>query len=185
MSKKQIPKVKASNCQKIPKPNFFSSNNNGNVVFSFASLEWTKYFNLDGSCMNWSFELFNMLKSVSTISKVDLLSGKFPKYRVHDHRRAKAPDPLPNGVELKDCYQLRISKTKGGIHGIFVDNIFYVIWLDPLHNMYPDSRYGGLREIKPPNTCCRDRETKIFQLQEENKKLKDENEYWERELSKL
>lgn len=85
---------------------------------------------------------------------------------------------MPDGVELKDCYQIRISKSKGGIHGVFNENIFYVIWLDPLHNMYPDDRYGGLRKVKPGSTCCKDRDQIIDQLQESVNKLKEENEMY-------
>lgn len=166
MSKSRIPKPKIKSESKIiPKPAFPPLRDSSNsVVFSFAALEWTKYFNLDGTCPNWSFDLFNMLKSISKISKTDLLSGKFKTYRIHTHEKAKPPNPLPDGVALKDCYQLRISTSKGGIHGIFVENIFYVIWMDPLHNMYPDDRFGGLRTIKPPDTCCREREGRIAEL---------------------
>ena len=185
MSKRRIPKPKLEcDLKSVPKPSFLPSDKDSTVIFSFASLEWTEYFNLYATCPNWSFDLLNMLKSVSKISKTDLLSGKLTTYRVHTHENAKPPNSLPEGVSLKDCYQIRISKSKGGIHGIFVENIFYIIWLDPLHNMYPDDRFGGLRTIKPPTTCCRDREEMIFQLQQENVKLREENSYWESELAK-
>lgn len=186
MSKVRIPKPRLD-CEpkSIPKPSFLPSEKEALVVFSFASLEWTEYFNLDSTCPSWSLDLLNMLKNVSGVSKAHLLSGKYRTYRVHTHENAKPPDPLPVGVSLKDCYQIRISTAKGGIHGVFVENTFYVIWLDPLHNMYPDDRFGGLRKITPPNTCCRDREERIFQLQEENAKLKEENKYWEDELAKI
>ena len=186
MCKGCIPKPKIDwDSKSIPRPSFLPSEKDPPVVFSFASLEWTEYFNLDSTCPNWSFDLLNMLKSVSGISKTNLISGKYRTYRIHTHENAKPPNPLPAGVSLKDCYQIRTSKAKGGIHGIFVENTFYVIWLDPLHNMYPDDRYGGLRRITPPNTCCRDREEKILELQEENTKLKEENKYWESELAKI
>lgn len=187
MNKSRIPKPKLkSETNVIPKPSFLPSDDKDDyVVFSFASLEWTEYFNLDSTCLNWTFDLFNMLKSISKTSKVDLLSGKYKTYRVHSHENAKPPNPLPDGVALKNCYQLRISTSKGGIHGVFVENIFYVIWVDPLHNMYPDDRFGGLRTIKPPYTCCRDREDRIIELQEENKKLKEENEFWEEEIGRI
>lgn len=35
-----------------------------------------------------------------------------------------------------DCWQLGINGTTFRIHGYFIDNIFYVVWLDPLHNLY-------------------------------------------------
>lgn len=157
------------------------------ISFSFEALERTEYFNLDGTCINWSSELFDMLKNVSSLKKDELLNGSYAKstYRVHSHENANPPSKLPEGVALKDCYQIRISKSKGGIHGIFYENIFYIIWLDPLHNMYPNENYGGLRRIKPESTCCKDRDEIIEKLQKENNKLMKENAYWETELDKL
>lgn len=151
------------------------------ISFSFEAMETTEYFDLDGTCVNWSSELFTMLKDVSSIKKDELLNGSYAKskYRVHSHGTATPPSKLPDGIELKDCYQIRISKSKGGIHGIFIENVFYVIWLDPLHNMYPDDKYGGLRKVKPGSTCCKDRDQIIKQLQENNDKLIEENKIYQ------
>ena len=173
MNKKRIPKPSLTKNTLIPKPNINASITNDKVVFSFTLLQWTKYFNLSGTCPNWSFDLFNMLRDISKISKIELINGKYKTYRVHNHENAHPPDPLPKDIALKDCYQIRISTSKGGIHGIFSDNTFYIIWLDPLHNMYPDKRFGGLREIKSPNSCCKDRDNIIIKLQTENQDLKE------------
>lgn len=184
MSKK-IPKPKKKDSSIISKPQFVSNIEENSVIFSFAPLEWNKYFNLASSCSNWTFDLFNMLKNISKISSEKLLRGEYKTYRIHNHERATPPVPLPDGVELKDCYQLRISTSKGGIHGVFVNNVFYIIWVDPLHNMYPDDRFGGLRVITPPTTCCRDIEEKILILQEENEQLKKDIKYLEEEIEKI
>ena len=48
--------------------------------------------------------------------------------------------------------------------------------------MYPDDRYGGLRKVKSGSTCCKDRDELIGMLQEENRRLKEDNEYWEKEI---
>lgn len=162
------------------------------ITFSFEALEKTEYFNLDSTCENWSSDLFEMLKDISSIRKESLIAGEYGIYRIHNHEKAKPPSNLPEGVELKDFYQIRISKSKGGIHGVFNENVFYIIWLDPHHNMYPDPKYGGLKKIKPPLSCCKDRENIILELFEANKNLKKENEdlkeenkYWEEEINKL
>lgn len=39
------------------------------ISFSFEALETTEYFNLDGTCLNWSLELFDMLKDISSKKK--------------------------------------------------------------------------------------------------------------------
>jgi hypothetical protein len=51
----------------------------------------------------------------------------------------------PNGyghltAQLRDCepYQLTISANEHGrVHGIMIDNVFYVVWVDPNHSLYP------------------------------------------------
>ena len=36
----------------------------------------------------------------------------------------------------EECWQLGINNQGFRIHGYFIENIFYVVWLDPNHNMY-------------------------------------------------
>lgn len=40
--------------------------------------------------------------------------------------------------------------------------------------MYPDDRYGGLRKVKPPSTCCMERDEKINELLDELRLLTEE-----------
>lgn len=167
----------------IPKQRAFKKDDN-NIKFSFQALDRTEYFNLDGTCSNWAADLFEMLKDISGHTVAEIVSGGYQrKYRVHNHERANPPSPLPDGVALKDCYQIRISTSKGGIHGVFEENTFYVIWLDPLHNMYPDDRFGGLRKIKSASTCCKDRDEEICRLKERVEKLEEENHIYEELLN--
>lgn len=35
-----------------------------------------------------------------------------------------------------DCWQLGVNSTTFRIHGYFVEDVFYVVWLDPLHSLY-------------------------------------------------
>lgn len=40
--------------------------------------------------------------------------------------------------QIKDeCWQLGIDNNTFRIHGFFIDNVFYVVWLDPKHQLYP------------------------------------------------
>ena len=149
------------------------------INFSFQALEFNEYFNLDMTCENWSLDLLKALKNISTLTKKDLLSGRYATYRVHNHINANPPCPLPPKVDLKDFYQIRITQSKGGVHGVFVDNTFYVIWMDPLHNLYPDDRFGGLRIVKAPTTCCGEKEERFNELQERIKYLEKENKDYE------
>lgn len=36
----------------------------------------------------------------------------------------------------EDCWQLGINNQGFRMHGFFIENIYYVVWLDPLHNLY-------------------------------------------------
>ncbi|QKQ77934.1 hypothetical protein FBB35_25410 [Nostoc sp. TCL240-02] len=46
---------------------------------------------------------------------------------------------LPNEEQLVDIpYQFSISSNEHGrVHGFFIDEIFYIVWLDPDHLLYP------------------------------------------------
>ncbi len=46
---------------------------------------------------------------------------------------------LPNEEQLVDTpYQITISANEHGrMHGFFIDEIFYIVWLDPEHRLYP------------------------------------------------
>jgi len=35
-----------------------------------------------------------------------------------------------------DCWQLGINNNGFRVHGFFIENVFYIVWLDPLHNLY-------------------------------------------------
>jgi len=183
MESRRIPQPNISQQSEIIRQRFLPSEEG--ITFSFEAIETNEFFNLDSTCVNWSSELFIMLKNVSKIQKKHLISGAYKTYRVHSHESATPPCPLPENVSQKDLFQIRISKSKGGIHGVFTDNIFYVIWFDPLHNMYPSSTHGGLRRITPPTTCCMDRDNHLEQLVAENAQLKDDNAYWEAEWDKI
>ena len=181
--KKVIPKQEKINSEKkltIPKPAKIENAEKRKIVFSFMPLAYNEYFNLDAICNNWFNDLLQMLNDVSDIElkriQAGEFSGKNSTLRIHNHEEIKLPCNLPYDIDLDDFWQMRISKSKGGIHGIFYENIFYVIWLDPHHNMYPDDKFGGLKKIKrPPESCCKERDEELKKLNEENLKLKEAN----------
>lgn len=86
---------------------------------------------------------------------------------------------------MEEMWQIRISASKGGIHGVFYENVFFVIWFDPQHNLYPDKNHGGLKRIIPPSTCCKDRDSEIARLYEENQKLQEDINAYEEILNEI
>lgn len=180
---KKIPQAKAKKETRITPKNIEIENKHEKVLFSFEAVEKNEYFNLDGICQNWAADLFDTMQKVSRIALKDIYAGKYSgktsPFRIHRHEDAKPPCKLPSNILLEDMWQIRISISKGGIHGIFFDNIFYVIWFDPQHNLYPDKNHGGLKKVIPPSTCCKDRDMEIEQLKEENDRLQKDCEFWE------
>lgn len=180
---KKIPQAKAKKETRITPKNIEIENKHEKVLFSFEAVEKNEYFNLDGTCQNWAADLFDTMQKVLRIALKDIYAGKYSgktsPFRIHRHEDAKPPCKLPSNILLEDMWQIRISISKGGIHGIFFDNIFYVIWFDPQHNLYPDKNHGGLKKVIPPSTCCKDRDMEIEQLKEENDRLQKDCEFWE------
>lgn len=175
----KIPKARVKEAPGvIPKPSFVPKDDDV-IVFSFAALEKNEYFNIDVTCHNWASELFDLLKNVSGLTKKYLLTNcSHRPYRVHNHVNAKPPCAWPKDVLADDFYQISVGTSKGRIHGTFVDNVFYIIWFDPLHNLYPDDKHGGLTVIRPPEKCCKhwddelkDLYKKIEELEEEKQTL--------------
>lgn len=38
----------------------------------------------------------------------------------------------------KDAWQFQLSSNEHGrVHGYFIENVFYIVWLDPNHELYP------------------------------------------------
>lgn len=145
------------------------------IIFSFRFLDFSNpAFNLGGICEKWYPELFNMLSNVSKLNRHELIITHEKTYRCHDHDwdnldyRFNFDDEFLNQV---DCRQIRISKSKGGIHGFLIGNTFYVVWIDPHHNLYPDEKYGGRKFFDPPTTCCSYRDSELEKLKKENDEL--------------
>lgn len=186
---KSIPKANISEKKRITPSNIQGQGKNEKVLFSFESVEKNEYFNLDGTCQNWSADLFDTMQKVSQISIKEIYAGKYSgknsTLRIHQHENAKAPCKIPKNVSLEDMWQIRISVSKGGIHGVFSDNVFYVIWFDPQHNLYPDQNHGGLKKVISPSTCCKEREIELEQLKKEIEEAQNDVAFWEEYAQKM
>lgn len=151
------------------------------ITFHFDLLDLThEYFNLGGPCNNWFYKMFRFLSLISKeITPERLHSGEFskPPLRFHPHKQGETsawPDIVGVG-EQGSFSQFRFGKSDGGIHGILIDNVFHVIWIDPHHNMYPDEKYGGIKRFTQPGECCSYGESELRKLQYENERLEKDN----------
>lgn len=155
------------------------------IVFNYDLLDLTHdLFNLGGRCNNWFVKMFNVLSFLSHEVTPERLysrefTGKTSPIRFHKHKIEEVSDWPDFLTEQVDFYQIRFGLTNGGIHGLLIDNIFHIIWIDPHHNMYPNENYGGIKRFKRPGECCSYRDKELLKLEEEIKMLKEENKAFE------
>ncbi|QLY79171.1 hypothetical protein [Clostridium intestinale] len=167
LSKKYVPDIPKESPKLIPlspeEIKNLQGRNNEKIIFSFNFLDIDhKLFNLGsmekrkvGICSEWFVTLFDGLKEISNLTPNDLKSSK-QHYGYHRHDWDELPAKFnfdKEFLEQIDGVQFRISSSKGRVHGFMVGNTFYVVWLDPYHNLYPDERYGGTKYYEKPETC--------------------------------
>lgn len=144
--------------------------------FSFACFDRQhELFNLgdnssDGTISGkWFLDLLDCLKSVNNMTISDL---KKSMHKLHpiDFRKTNVHSPMSNSQ--LEYWQFRINKTKGRVIGFLIDGIFYVVWLDPHHNLTNSKGYGGVNKYRPALSFYEMQDLKIKNLEEENNHLK-------------
>lgn len=81
----------------------------------------------------------------------------------------------PENYEQLEYWQFRINKSKGRVIGFRIDNIFYITWIDPYHNLTDSEGYGGVDWYKPGKTDFEKQQERIAELEERNRSLQEEN----------
>lgn len=187
---------------KIPKPDIVPDklpvlpkiDKSAKLLFSYRLLELDhEYYSLAGLCDKGVQHWVKLLKSMSDIEANRLLAGEFAHgtLRFHQHRRDgkhEWPHILEARTDLADDFcQLRFGKSNGGIHGVLIDNVFYIIWFDPRHLYYHDAKFGPKTKLSSPGDCCIERDSIIEKLNAElatcRKELESYKELVERETS--
>jgi hypothetical protein len=85
--------------------------------------------------------LLERLRSLSGLSVRELLVNRSSTLRCHPIKWNDTSENkfgLPNEEQLIDTpYQFSLSSNEHGrVHGFFIDEVFYVVWLDPDHLLY-------------------------------------------------
>lgn len=91
--------------------------------------------------ITYCLALLDRLKDLSTMSVQELLVNRSKTLRCHPISWQDTTENrfgLPNEEQLVDTlYQFSLSSNEHGrVHGFFIDDIFYVVWLDPNHLLY-------------------------------------------------
>ena len=116
------------------------------VSFNFRRLQnVVGKFDFNGKATNYFNNLINRLCEVSKMSRRELTvinRGVRAGLRCHtinfsDTNITEDGFAIPGNEELdEDAWQFSLSSNEHGrVHGYFVGNIFFIVWLDPEHNL--------------------------------------------------
>ena len=91
---------------------------------------------------NYTQALMQRLRDISSWTAQEFVTKPHKSIRNHSHDWPKTTRPkgfVNLNEQLQSCvgWQFQISSNKHGrVHGIIIDNVFYVIWLDHNHQLY-------------------------------------------------
>lgn len=115
-------------------------------TFLFSCFDRThKFFNVREVTVSWFVDLLNCFKNVSgnTISEL--------KNSIHDfHPVNWSKTNVKHPSEQGEYWQFRMNKSKDRVIVLLIENIFYVVWLDPHHNLTNSEGYSGVKKFPPP-----------------------------------
>lgn len=117
------------------------TNQDDYISFSFKFFVVTKKFNPYGEEVNYFINLLERKRELCRLLPIELLSNRSKTLRCHPISWKETSEMnfgLKNEEQLVDTpYQLSVSSNEfGRIHGFFIKAVFYVVWLDPKHNLY-------------------------------------------------
>ena len=146
--------------------------------FSFACFDRShELFNLgdqteSGTVVaNWFIDLLDCLKSVSNMTLTEL---KTSMHDLHPIEWSKTNTSAPRDGEQCEYWQFRINKSKGRVVGFLIEGVFYIVWLDPHHNLTNSEGYGKEMYYKAGKSLYELQEIEIQQKQEEIERLNKE-----------
>lgn len=147
--------------------------------FSFAAFDRShKLFNLGDDSKKsgvvsgkWFIELLDCLKD---LSKMTVNEIKTSMHDLHPVDWDKANTSMPSESHQCEYWQFRINKSKGRVIGVITDGVFYIVWLDPHHNLTNSDGYGTEKRHNPALSLYETQEMTIAQLKKENERLTEE-----------
>lgn len=141
----------------VTKPQLATAGKERKISFSFAYFKQYRYFGLDGVNASWFASLLDRLKDISDKSP-DIMGDYTARkqYRIHpvEWGQPNIPiqranlDAVPKSYLDNDAeypiLQFTISKSMGRVAGFFDEesSVFYIVLLDPKHNLQPTKDHG-------------------------------------------
>lgn len=115
------------------------------ISFNFKNLRQTEKFTYANQEPNYFIKVLERIQEISKMTKKEA-NTRFKRI-LHCHeidfldRRVSEDTFGINDEADLYAYQFAITvNAHGRVHGYFIENIFYVVWLDPHHLLFPDNR---------------------------------------------
>jgi len=116
------------------------------ISFSFKYFQSDHHkFSYDNKDSIYWQTLIDRLKDLSKLTALELKQNKSKTLRFHPidwNDTSENCFDIPNEEQLVDIpYQFSLSSNEHGrVHGFFIDEVFYIVWLDPDHLLYPSKK---------------------------------------------
>lgn len=143
MSSKKIKKADIRRQQSLSSINRLDVKIPEGVSFSFRYYQDDKNkFSIGGRDAKYLASLLRRLRDLSQLNAQEVINNQSKSLRCHGIAWKDTTEAngfgIPNEDELVNMpYQFQISANEyGRVHGFFSENVFYVVWLDPDHNLY-------------------------------------------------
>jgi len=111
--------------------------------FSFKYLQTqNEKFSICDHDPNYFTAFLERLRDLSTLTAQEIKMNRSQSLRCHPIKWRETTEPngfgIPNEKELVTIpYQFSLSTNEHGrVHGFFIEDVFYIVWLDPNHNLY-------------------------------------------------
>ena len=113
------------------------------LSFSLKFLQ-TKHpkFSIESHDSQYLVALLERLRDLCGLTALDLKNNRSSSIRCHPIDWSDTSENgfgIPNEDQLVDTpYQFSVSANKHGrVHGFFIEEVFYIVWLDIDHKLYP------------------------------------------------
>lgn len=116
------------------------------VSFNFKNMkEKGEKFTFNAQPSQYFKKFLERLSSISTMNKQEMIVNNRDSLRCHRidfHDEGISETTFGLAPDLDDdAWQFQISSNAHGrVHGYFVSSVFYIIWLDPEHELYPNQK---------------------------------------------
>jgi hypothetical protein len=120
-------------------------NENAEIRFSFRYLDIhsNAKFTLSHCDENYLEKLLLRLKDINSATLKEF--RQFNRAEMRNHLIVFSDTSEPNGftclngqLRAKEAWQFQITKsTHGRVHGLLINETFFIVWLDPCHKLYP------------------------------------------------